>query len=70
MNGGAEPGASVCGRCGSSFVCGLRARSPCWCASLPALRRLPAGHEGCLCPNCLAELIAVQSCPAGVGQRG
>jgi hypothetical protein len=49
-----------CPRCRRVFDCGARGdRSACWCASMPALpaEALKPG-TGCLCPECLAGVIA------------
>jgi hypothetical protein len=49
-----------CPRCRRVFDCGARGdRSACWCASMPALpaEALEPG-TGCLCPECLAGVIA------------
>ncbi|HVL56606.1 MAG TPA: cysteine-rich CWC family protein [Burkholderiaceae bacterium] len=48
-----------CARCGASFGCGARSDA-CWCAGLPALQPLPAGFDGCLCPDCLRSLLDMQ----------
>jgi hypothetical protein len=49
-----------CPRCGASFGCEI-AGGACWCAGLtltPERRaELAAGFEGCLCPNCLRQLV-------------
>jgi hypothetical protein len=58
---GGAPRAESCPRCGARFECGANT-ARCWCASLPALRELPGGlGSSCLCPNCLAELVAVEA---------
>jgi ribosomal protein L34E len=47
-----------CPKCGKDFECGKS--SKCWCYELdvPAsiLERIEKDYEGCLCPECLAEL--------------
>lgn len=61
------PGAR-CARCGAPFECGMAAGSPpCWCGTLPSLRRLPEDLQGCLCPSCLRELLAHQEVAGGAG---
>jgi len=50
--------AESCPRCGARFECGADA-ARCWCASLPALREPPPEPGSrCLCPKCLAGLVA------------
>jgi len=48
-----------CPRCGKAFHCSKSKK--CWCMELdtpPALlERLSDEYEGCLCPDCMKELI-------------
>lgn len=52
----------TCERCGVKFRCGIEAGDTiCWCFELP--RVMPAAgtqYNGCLCPECLRELIGIQ----------
>lgn len=58
----------TCGRCGAKFRCGVEAGDTiCWCFELPHV--LPVNgtqYNGCLCPECLRELIAAQT---SIGDR-
>ncbi len=51
----------TCGRCGAKFRCGVEAGDTlCWCLELPHI--LPVHgtqYNGCLCPECLRELMRV-----------
>jgi len=49
-----------CGRCGDEFGCGVKAATPCWCASLPTLVQIDPAVATCLCPACLARALAAQ----------
>jgi hypothetical protein len=48
----------TCPRCGAGFGCGaeLSQGHACWCSELPPLKY--RSGEGCLCPACLAALLA------------
>ncbi|MEO7762008.1 MAG: cysteine-rich CWC family protein [Casimicrobiaceae bacterium] len=49
-----------CSSCGAAFTCGMRETiEPCWCADVPKLATLDRAKD-CLCPQCLASLLAVQ----------
>lgn len=51
----------TCGRCGAKFRCGVEAGDTiCWCFELPHV--LPVNgtqYNGCLCPECLRELMNI-----------
>ena len=59
-NDSPEPrGPDTCARCGTAFGCGMLAgEKKCWCMDMPVLDPLPKEYEGCLCPACLATLVA------------
>jgi hypothetical protein len=61
LSGGHAPATgenSQCGKCGQGFHCGLNDTEPCWCASdFPQIISADVGAS-CLCPRCLAGLIA------------
>jgi hypothetical protein len=54
----------ACGRCGTSFDCGLG--GDCWCAAEPFRQPMPiaapksGADEDCLCPACLRTAAAKQ----------
>ena len=54
-----------CPRCGQAFCCGLSAPGPCECTTVAlsaALQaRLRAQFQGCLCMECLRELIRAEA---------
>ncbi|WP_227243386.1 cysteine-rich CWC family protein [Paraburkholderia caribensis] len=49
-----------CPRCRRVFDCGGRGgREACWCVSMPVLPATALdASTGCLCPECLADVIA------------
>ena len=52
-----------CAQCGANFRCGIAAgEGTCWCFALPALitKQEAEASEGCLCPACLQEKLAVR----------
>jgi hypothetical protein len=50
--------ADICPRCGSHFVCGMKAGTErCWCAELPPLTADPEPRKPCFCPACMKELL-------------
>jgi hypothetical protein len=58
-----------CPRCQTKFTCGAEGgHRTCWCFDMPALVNaheitFPGedNYEGCLCPDCLRELIAANA---------
>lgn len=50
----------VCPECGAEFFCGPKSGSDrCWCDELPALSPSTAPGADCLCPACLAKMVAI-----------
>ena len=48
-----------CGKCGAEFACAaLDPEIECWCKSYPPVRPPVNPGEACLCPACLAAVIA------------
>jgi len=61
---------SICPRCGKRFHCGANdSPTSCWCAALPnvvpldGLRENGQTYQGCLCPDCLQDIIRTYQHP-------
>jgi hypothetical protein len=50
--------AILCSRCSAAMTC--NPEGGCWCASFPPVLSVPSSpNEGCLCPKCLRDSIAL-----------
>lgn len=65
MSEAAAATADRCPRCGGGFACGINGPGPCVCTTVkpsPALLAdLRRQFTGCLCLNCLRELIEAET---------